>query len=219
MTNRSYRSSVREDSARRTRMLIAEAASRLFLSQGYTESSVSAIAREAGVSGQTLYNVFGSKSGLLKHVYDVTLVGDDEPVPFALRPEVQALYAQRDPAAFLHGYVAVALVLLDRLGPLVRVIRAGAAAGNPDLVAQLETLDAERLVGVSGVVRRLRELSPLRDGVDVEEARDVIWTLTSVEMWQLMIGLRGWSGQRFVSWVGRTAAEAILPGFDATPVA
>lgn len=211
MGGRTYRSPVRADSANRTRAVITEAAGRLFLRQGYTGTSVAAIAREAGVSGQTLYNVFGTKAELLKQVYDVTLVGDDQPVPFAARPEVQALYALQDPAELLRGYFAVGLVLLDRLGPLAGVIRAGASAGNPDLVAQLATMNAERLAGVSGVIRRLRDLGPFRAGVGEDEARDVVWTLNSVEVWQLLVGLRGWSGERYVAWVSRTAAEAILP--------
>jgi AcrR family transcriptional regulator len=211
VSTRSYRSTLREDSARRTRQLIAEAACRLFLERGYAETSMAAVARAAAVSGQTVYNVFGSKAGLLKHVYDVTLVGDDEPVPFAERPEVQALYRTEDPAEFLHGYFAIGLVLLDRLGPLVHVVMAGAASGNADLVAHLETMARERLQGVTMVVRRLVALGPLRDGVDEAEARDVIWSLNSVEVWQLLVGQRGWSGERYVDWLGRTAAEALLP--------
>ena len=76
MSTRPYRSTLREDSARRTRRLITDAARRLFLERGYAETSMVAVARAAGVSGQTVYNVFGGKAGLLKHVYDVTLVGD-----------------------------------------------------------------------------------------------------------------------------------------------
>ena len=75
-TSRSYRSTVREESARRTRQLVADAARELFLTEGYAETSVAAIARKAGVSTQTVYNVFGTKADLLKHLYDVTLVGD-----------------------------------------------------------------------------------------------------------------------------------------------
>ena len=211
MSTRPYRSALREDSARRTRRLITDAARRLFLERGYAETSMVAVARTAGVSGQTVYNVFGSKAGLLKHVYDVTLVGDDEPIPFAQRPEVQALYRTEDPAEFLHGYFAIGLVLLDRLGPLVHVVMAGAASGNADLVTHLETMAAERLQGVTMVVRRLVELGPLREGVDETEARDVIWSLNSVEVWQLLVGQRGWSGERYADWLGRTAAEALLP--------
>lgn len=58
----------------------------LLLRQGDTATSMAAVAASAGVSAQTVYNAFGSKPGLVKRVYDVTLVGDDEAVPFAERP-------------------------------------------------------------------------------------------------------------------------------------
>jgi len=211
VTSREYRSRVREEGVRRTRAQIIDAARRLFLDRGYADTSVAAIAAAAGVSGQTVYNAFGTKADLLKHVYDVTLVGDDEPVPFAQRPEIQALLAEPDQAEFLRGYLGVGLVLLERLGPLLDVVRAGAAAGNADLVAHLRTVDEERLRGVTGMVRRLTTLGPLRAGVDPEQARDVIWSLSSVELWQLMVVRRGWSGRRWVEWAGQTAVETLLP--------
>jgi AcrR family transcriptional regulator len=209
--SRSYRSEVREESARRTRRLVADAARDLFLADGYAETSVAAVARAAGVSAQTVYNVFGTKADLLKHLYDVTLVGDDEPVPFAQRPEVVALYATADPREFLLGYAATGRVLLDRLGPLMRVIMAGAAGGNPDLVAHLDKVAGERLVGATMTAQRVAELGGLRPGVSLEEARDAIWTLNSVEVWQLLTVARGWSGEQYVAWLGRAMADAVLP--------
>lgn len=211
MPGRSYRSPVRADAARRTRGLVVDAARKLFLDQGYGSTSVAQIARVAGVSGQTVYNVFGTKADLLKQVYDVTLVGDDEPVPFAQRPEVRALMLIEDPAELLHAYCAVGSVLLSRLGPLLRVVTEGAATGQPDLVGLLAVTGAERLLGVTGMVGRLRELGPLRDGVDADEARDVLWSLTSLELWQLLVGQRGWSRERYTDWLGRTAADTLLP--------
>lgn len=209
--SRAYRSAVRQDGAARTKRLITTAARDAFLADGYAATSVTAVARAAGVSGQTVYNVFGSKAALLKHVYDVTLVGDDDPVPFADRPEMRGLRAETDPRAFLAGYAAVGLVLLERLGPLLGVIRAGAAAGDPDLVAHVRTVDAERLTGVTMTIRRLAELGPLRSGLDPDHVRDILWSLNSVELWQLLVGHRGWSGEQYVRWVAETAAASLLP--------
>lgn len=207
---RSYRSTVREESARRTRQLVADAARELFLSDGYAETSVAAVARAAGVSTQTVYNVFGTKADLLKHLYDVTLVGDDEPIPFAERPEVAELYARTDAREFLAGYAAVGQVLLERLGPLMRAITAGAAGGNPDLVAHLDKIAGERLAGATMVARRVEELGGLRPDVSVEEARDAIWLLNSLEVWQLLTVSRGWSPERYVTWLGRAMADAVV---------
>lgn len=217
MGSRAYASAVREDAARRTKLGIAQAARDAFLRDGYASTSMASIARAAGVSGQTVYNVFGTKAHLLKYVYDITLVGDDEQVPFARRPEVLALYGLQDPRKFLTGYARIGLVLLERLGPLVGVVMAGAAAGSPDLVAHLETMGRERLIGATMAARQVASLSPLRPDVDLDRARDAIWTLNSVEVWRLLTVARGWSDERYVTWVGRAMADALLPDEAGSP--
>ncbi|HSJ47947.1 MAG TPA: TetR/AcrR family transcriptional regulator [Gammaproteobacteria bacterium] len=57
---------------------IIEAATRIFLAAGYRETSMDAIAREAGVSKQTIYNHYGNKEALFsdvitQHCQDVLL--------------------------------------------------------------------------------------------------------------------------------------------------
>ena len=171
---------------------------------------MAAVADRAGVSVQTLYNIFGAKSALLKQVYDVALVGDDEPVPLADRPAVRALYAQTDPREFLYGYARLGRELMDRLGTFILVLAAGAAAGDEDLVAHLATTDAERLTGTEMAARRIAELGALRDGLDVERARDSLWTLNSVGVWELLTQRRGWSSEQYERWVGEAMCAAVL---------
>lgn len=47
---------------------IIEAATRIFLDQGYRSTSMDAIAREAGVSKQTIYNHYGNKEALFSDI-------------------------------------------------------------------------------------------------------------------------------------------------------
>ena len=77
-TNRSRQAGRRIESARATRRRIVAAATTLLLSDGYHAMSVSALARAAGVSPQTVYNAIGGKSEVLKLVYDILLAGDEE---------------------------------------------------------------------------------------------------------------------------------------------
>lgn len=211
MTRRSYRSPLREEQARLTQRRILDATRVLLLGHGYTAMTMAGVAAAAGVSAQTVYKTFGSKPALVKRLYDVTLVGDDDPVPFAERPEVRALYAETDPRRFLAGYAAIGRTLLERLGPLLQVLLAGARAGDPQLREFLSTIDGERLVGTTMTARRLVELGALRDGVGIEQARDAIWTLNSVEVWSLLVEQRGWTGNQYAEWVGRAMADAVLP--------
>ena len=207
---RRYSSAVRTEQADATRRRVVRAASVLFRDAGYGATSVAAVARAAGVSGQTVYNVFGSKAALLKAAYDVAVVGDDDPRPLAERPDVKALYVEPDAAAFLRGYASLGRQVAERVGPLALQISAGAAAGDPDLVALRDTTDAERLVGTGMVAARVADLGRLAPGLGVEAARDAIWTLNSIEVWHLLTGLRGWSGDRYAAWVGDQMVAAVI---------
>lgn len=205
--------SLRAQQAVLTRQRIAEAAARLFVRDGYAATAITSVAVDAGVSAQTVYNTFSTKAGLLKAAYDITLVGDADPVPLADRPEVKALYAEPDAAVMLHGYAALGRRILDRIGPLLLQIAAGAAAGEQDLIDHRKLTDQERLTGTGMVARRLDELGALSASVSVEAARDRIWTLNSPDVWHLLTGTLGWSGDAYQEWIGDALCAATLtPG-------
>ena len=207
---RSYTSSVRSEQADATRSRVVRVADARFRADGYAATSVAAVARDAGVSSQTVYNVFGTKSALLKAAYDVAIVGDDDAVPLAERPDVRALYAEPDPAVFLRGYAALGRHVAERIGALALQISAGASAGDADLVRLRDATNAERLVGTGMVAQRVADLGALAPGLSVEAARDRIWTLNSIEVWHLLTALRGWSGGEYAAWVGDAMVAAAL---------
>ncbi|GAA4926779.1 TetR family transcriptional regulator [Actinomycetospora succinea] len=207
---RRYDASGRERQAALTRRHIATTAVEQFVAQGYATTTVASVAKAAGVSAQTVYNGFGTKSALLKEGYDVLMAGDGDAVPLVDRPEVRALYADPDPVAFLHGYARLGRSLLDRLGPLAMQIAAGALAGDPDLVELRATTDRERLVGTGMVVGRLVELGALSPALDADAARDRLWTLNSVEVWHLLTATRGWTGEQYEEWIGDAMCSSVV---------
>lgn len=209
-SNRRYASAVRDEQAALTRHRVVRAAVARFHADGYGATTVAAIARDASVSAQTVYNAFGTKAALLKAAYDVTLAGDDDPVPLAERPEVKALYAETDAATFLRGYAELGRTLLDRVGPLMLLIAAGADHGDLDLVELRATTDTERLRGTAMVVARVAELGGLSPALTPEAARDRIWALNSVQLWHLLTGSRGWSGDDYAAWIGDAMCAAVL---------
>ncbi len=207
---RSYVSPVRQEAARATERRILDAAERLFVEQGYGPASIASIAQAAGVSKQTVYNSCGSKADLLKRLYDVRLVGDEEPVPFGDREDVRAVGSRTDPRDLLTGYGQLAGEILQRLGPVMSVVLAGAAAGDPDLRGHLATTDAERLTGAEGWAQQLAGLGALRPGLTVDRARDIIWAVNSVQTWDLLVRRRGWSTQEYAGWLGDALADVLL---------
>ncbi len=69
----------------RTEEAIIAAATALLLERGYAGTSLSEVARRAGVSDRTVYVRFAGKAELLKRVIDVAVVGDTAGDPLADR--------------------------------------------------------------------------------------------------------------------------------------
>jgi AcrR family transcriptional regulator len=212
---RTYDNSGRAAQALRTRRRVIAAAHELLLEQGYAATTISQIARRAGVSAETVYKAFGSKAALTKQVYDVALAGDDELVPMRDRPEIQAMLAEPDPRQKVASYAALARQLGARLGPLLAVLL-GARATDPDLDAFARTTADERLAGTTALVGHLADVGALRRGLDPERARDLLWALISPELYLLLVVERGWPPERYERWLaGAIAAELLDHGHAA----
>ena len=108
----------------------------------------------------------------------VSLAGDDEPVPIAERPAFQAMLAETDGRRCLARYAILSRELWERAGPLVARLLSQAAAGDADLRAFADTAERQRATGTAMVARHVAERFGLRPGLTVQEAGDVLWTLT-----------------------------------------
>lgn len=216
-TSRVYDATRRQAHARENRRAVLEAARRLFLTQGYAATTMASVAAEAGLSVETVYKAFGNKPGLVKAMFDVAVVGDDEPVPMIEREFVLRTSAEPDPRRKLLGYGAHVAEVNRRAGPVQLVVRDAAAvdAGAADVWSQLQT---ERLTGMSLFANHLHDGGHLREDVSAEEARDVLWLHNSVEVWDLLVNQRGWNDDRYGAWVARQLIAGLLPGgHQATP--
>ena len=206
---RSYDASGRQAQARQSRRAVLDAAHRLFLERGYATTTVAEVAASAGVSVETVYKAFTNKPGLVKAVFDVLVVGDDEEVPMLQRDFVRRNMAEPDPRRKLADYGDHLAVTAPRISPILLVVRA-AAGSDVGAAAVWEQLQAERLTGMTVFAKHLHDGGYLRDGVSKNEARDVLWTHNSVELWDLLVAQRGWSNQRFGRWVGHQLVAALL---------
>ena len=180
-----------------------------FLADGYAATTIPAVAAAAGTSVETIYKSFGNKPALVKAVFDVAIVGDDEPVPLRMRATIQDIEAESDPRRKLARYGRHVGQVGSRIGPVLLVVRA-AADGDAGAAEIWATLQAERLHGMTLFADHLASGSHLRRGVSRAEARDVLWSYNSVELWDLLVHQRGWPDDRFGRWVGRQLAAALL---------
>jgi AcrR family transcriptional regulator len=195
--------------SRETRRRIIDAALRLFVEEGYLPTTMSAIAREAGVAVQTLYLAFGSKASILAAALDVAIVGDDEPVSLIERPWINEVRADED------GRRAVALLcrevtqLFRRVAPLHVAIRA--ATGDADVARLLERDQQSRYATQRQFVAILATKPGFNTELGEERATDIVYGLLSEAVYLLFCGDRGWSPEDWADWVAATLSNQLFP--------
>jgi len=206
---RRYDATQRRAQSRAARRIVLATAGQLFGERGYQRTSMKDIAAGAGVSVETVYGYFGTKAGLLKELLDVTVAGDDAPVSVPDRAPIQAVRAAPDGRAKLAHYAAFLATVQARLVPLFLVIR-GAAGADQDAAGLWAGLGAQRLAGMTMLAEHLAESGVLASGRSVEEARDELWALGAVEVYELLVGQRGWSPERYRDWLVDVWAGRLL---------
>lgn len=206
---RRYDASGRRERARRTREEICAAAQRLFEEKGYGPTTIADVARAANVSPETIFKAFGSKGALLGSVVTAAVRGDAEATPLRRRPVIDEIRREPDPRRQFALYGRLLGEVNPRLAPLVRVMREAAPA-EPDTAATLAELEANRLEGMIEFAALLEGRGALRHGTSKRAAADVLWTLNSPELYELLVLKRGWSTRRYAQWVAQQLAAALL---------
>jgi AcrR family transcriptional regulator len=210
-STRPYHSQLREGQARETRRRIVEAGHDLFVEQGYAATTIDAIAARADVSRKTVFTSVGGKVALLKLAFDWSLAGDDEPVPLGERPEVIALYSERDPAVFLASWCRMQCAIALRVAPLYRVLTI-AADGDPEAAALLEEEEQAKASGARHCVKRLEEIGGLRDELTIEQATAIAEIVMDPLPARRLVLERGWSFDAYRDFLERTARATLLRG-------
>lgn len=214
-SQRRYDSSGRRAQARRTRDAILDTAQRQFLTSGYAATTVAGVAREAAVSVETVYKAFGSKAGLVRALYARGLEGSG-PVPAYQRSD-ELRESTTDPAELMRRWGELTAEVASEVTP-VRLLMRAAAGTDAELAAVLAQSEAERLARMRSHARFLKKRGYLRAGVSVGEATDVLWTCSSVELYELLVLKRGWRPTRFARFVGDLLTSTLLPvGGDPSP--
>jgi AcrR family transcriptional regulator len=210
---RRYNATRRHAQAAQTRQDILDAAHQLFLERGYAWATLTVIAQAAGVVVETIYRAYGSKAELFKAVVRAAVAGGAgrAQVPVEQRPAIAAVIAETDPHRQLELYAATRPGIHARAGTLLRVL-IGAAATDPELAELWTQIEKERLSGMGRFARLLADRGVLRPGLSAEEARDLLWTLNSLAVHDLLVRQRGWSPERYRDWLAAALARELLHG-------
>lgn len=206
---RSYSSTLRADQARRTRRRIVDAAAELFAEHGYAGTTIDAVATAAGVSRKTVFDSVGGKAQLMKLAYDFAIVGDDEPVPLADRPEMRAMLAEPDYGKRLAMYASLVVGIDRRLSSAWRAFE-GAATSDPEAAKFYAAMVQQRRQAMREAAQMFADAGALRPDLDVEVAADLMWFYNDPSLYDKLVRQRGWSVDRFQAWLAEALQVQLL---------
>jgi AcrR family transcriptional regulator len=209
-SRRPYNSTRRRQQANQTRRDIVAAAGRLVHDRGY-QVSMAAIAAEAGVAVETIYRIFGSKPGLIRAVVEALLAGGVERSerPVEERPAIRAVIEEPDARRRIVRWAATQPGIHRRAGPLLRAVRAGAAS-DPELARLWAELEAWRLEGQGRLVERLAADGALRSDRTVAQSSDIVLTLSSLAVHDLLVLERGWTEADYGAWLAESLVRELV---------
>lgn len=212
---RSYDNSRRDAQARATRLRILETAKGLFIERGYPATTLEEIAHAANASLPTLYRVFSSKRALLKAVLDVSFGGDDQPIAFGDRPEVQAARRESDPLALVRAFARIGRDFMERSSAIMYVL-ATAAQVDPDAARLLEDIRRQRHTGQSRIVDALCDLDALDPDLELSDAIDMTYAALSPDVHRILTVERGCTADQYEQWLVRSLRALLRTELVAT---
>jgi AcrR family transcriptional regulator len=191
---RRYDATKRREAAARTRQTILDAALELFIARGYTSTSMSAIAARADVALDTIYASVGRKPELARLLIETAISGSTQAVPADERDYVQAIQAAPDAESKIQIYASAMRMIAGRLAPVLGMIQQAAGA-EPELTSLWREISDRRAANMRRFAADLAAVGELR--VDVDEAADIVWATNAPELYQLLVGQRGWTPERY----------------------
>ncbi len=200
---RTYNSPVRQRQAAETRMRIVEATRELLETEGYAGMTIEAVARRAQVSVQTVYAVFGSKTGILAELLNQATFGPD------YEDTVRQTLEETDLETRLRGAARIARKIHDAHQAGFDLLR-GAGMVAPELARLEEERESMRYVRQKQMIVSLRAAKRLRKQLNTRTARDIFWALTGGEMYRMLVRERGWSSQKYQDWLADTLVRSLL---------
>jgi AcrR family transcriptional regulator len=205
--SRPYDSTQRLQQAQQNRARVLQAAQRRFLAAGYAATTIAEIARDAGVSVETVYKTFATKAGVLKALFDVSVAGDDDPTPMIQRDVIQKVLAAPEAARKIAIYARHLASTMPRSAPVQLLARDGAAS-SPDAATVWKQIRQETLTAMTMFAADLAKTGQLRVGA--AKARDVLWTYHAPELYELLVLERDWSPARYGEFITHALTDALL---------
>lgn len=197
--------SLRSIQRERGREVVREAAEELFLSNGYSGTPVTAIAKRAGVAEKTVYNLFETKSGLLLDLFRERVLGEGGEQLAERHREVTEL---KDAEAIISGFCRINQEVAERALPLLRVVME-AAAVDSDVADRLADQEDHRKQDQAYLLDVLESRGHLRDDKSRDELAHDVWLAAAPELIIKSLDA-GWSLDRHSAWLAEVLQALLL---------
>ena len=207
-SRRSYVTPRRDQRAAATRMAILAAAEDLFLRDGYTRTSMKAVAAQAGVSEKTMYLTFSTKANLLRHVIQLAVQGDESPTPTSERPEWRAVVSGATEEIFSR-FAALNATMMTRTADII-ALGESAASTDPELAEYRDRAHAATRADLRALAAELNRRGALGPDISEQDAVDTLYALAPNESIFLRLTRQcGWTPQRYADLLARTLTATL----------
>jgi len=147
-TKRGYDLRKRLENMDQTRRAVLAAARRQLEAQGYREMTMASLAKESGVTRQTIHNLFGSKRGVLETLFDSLALESG-------MERMREVMTQTSNDAILQEFVQIFCSFWKQNRLLIRRIH-GIGAVDPDFGEIVRARNQRRIDAADRIVKRLK---------------------------------------------------------------
>jgi AcrR family transcriptional regulator len=152
-------------------------------SNGFANLTLESLARESGVTRQTIYNLFATKSGLLEALFDqIAIEGGMERMREVMR--------MPNPETILPRFIEIFSTFWAKDRMLMRRIH-GIAAIDPEFGAVVEARNKRRMFAVTRVIGMLDQRYGAGESVGKDTRIAILHALTSFEFFDALAGSKG----------------------------
>jgi AcrR family transcriptional regulator len=206
-SKRAYTSEVRALAAEDTRRRILAAAKSLFGQRGIDAVTIAAIGSAAEVAASTVYAIYKSKEGILRALMEQVLFGD------RFRAAEQLLAGVTDPVRRIELTSRVARAIYESESSDLGLLR-HASGFSPALRCIEQEFEGLRYKMQRRRLQMLCDAGRQREGLALEQARQIMWMYTSREVYRLLVHDCHWTPDQYEQWLGRTLREALVRSDD-----
>ena len=207
-SRRRYVTPKRDRRAAATRAAILAAAEELFLREGYTRTSMKAVAIRAGVSERTMYLAFATKASLLRQVIQLAVQGDEALTPISERPEWRAVVVGATDEVF-DRFAALSTTTMTRTADII-ALGESAASTDPELVEYRDRAHAATRADLRALATELNRRGALGPGISEQDTVDTLYALATNESIFLRLTRQcGWTPERYADLIARTLTATL----------